>query len=312
MKRIIVMTVVIISIPFFVVNYWKEEENKGSGLSEIELKYLSSQMVRVKRSSGEIETLPLEEYVVGVVAGEMPVSFELEALKAQSVASRTYVLKKIFDGNGENDYDVVDTVSNQVYLDEDELKDKWGDMYTEYINKVRQAVNETSMEYLEYDGEIITAMYFSTSNGYTEDSGVVFQSSLPYLQSVESEWDEKVAKAFYTSTDMSLQEFYERLGLEYDVDLEVEVLERSDSNRVVRLKINGVEFTGRDVYNKLGLRSCDFEFVQVGNNVEINTKGYGHGVGLSQYGAHGMAKEGYSYKEILEHYYVGTELVKLA
>ncbi|MBQ8682077.1 MAG: stage II sporulation protein D [Bacilli bacterium] len=306
MKRLIIMTVVIISIPFLVVTYWKDEKEE---FKEVELKYLSNQLVRVKRSSGEIENIPMEEYVVGVVAGEMPVSFELEALKAQSVASRTYVLKRITTSE-DRDYDVVDTVSNQVYLDEDDMKEKWGNKYEEYVSKVRQAVNETSMEYLEYEGEIIDAMFFSTSNGYTEDSGVVFQTSLPYLKSVESSWDEEVAKAFYTSKDMSLQEFYERLGLEYNKELKVEVLERSDSNRIVKLKINGVEFKGRDVYDKLGLRSCDFEFVLVGSNVEIKTKGYGHGVGMSQYGAHGMAKEGYSYKEILGHYYVGTTLVK--
>lgn len=306
MKRIIIITVVIISIPFLVVEFWKEEEQD---LKEISLNYLSGMMVRVKRSGGEIEKVPLEEYVVGVVAGEMPASFEMEALKSQSVASRTYVLKKMVNSK-DSEYDVVDTVSNQVYLDEDDLKEKWGDNYIKYINKVRQAVNETSMEYLEYDGEIIDAMYFSTSNGYTEDSGVIFQNSLPYLQSVESEWDEKVANAFYSSTDISLQEFYEKLNLEYNKKLNVEILERSTSNRIVKLKINGVEFTGKDIYNKLGLRSYDFELILIGNNVEINTKGYGHGVGMSQYGAHGMAKEGYSYKEILEHYYVGAKVFK--
>lgn len=307
MKRLIIMTAVIVSIPFLVVSFWKETKEE---FVEVELKYLSNQLVRIKRSSGDVESIPLEEYVVGVVASEMPASFEIEALKAQSVASRTYVLKKIKDSK-EQEYDVVDTVSNQVYLDDGQLREKWGDNYSKYISRVREAVNGTSMEYLEYDGEVIDAMFFSTSNGYTEDSGVVFQTSLPYLKSVESVWDEEVAKAFYTSTDMSLQEFYERLGLEYSGELEVEVLERSTSNRIVSLKINGIEFKGRDVYNKLGLRSCDFEFVLVGNNVEIKTKGYGHGVGMSQYGAHGMAKEGYSYKEILKHYYVGTELKKL-
>lgn len=307
MKRLFIMTAVIVSIPFFVVTFWKEETLE---FKEVELKYLSNLLVRIKRSNGNIENIPLEEYVVGVVSGEMPVSFELEALKAQSVASRSYVLKRI-ENNNNNEYDVVDTVSNQVYLDDNQLKEKWGDNYSKYISKVRQAVNETSMEYLEYDGEIIDAMFFSTSNGYTEDSGVVFQDSLPYLKSVESSWDEEVAKAFYTSTSISLQEFYERLGLEYDKELKVEVLKRSDSNRVEKLKINEQEFTGRDVYNKLGLRSCDFEFVLVGSNIEINTKGYGHGVGMSQYGAHGMAKNGYDYKEILAHYYVGTELNKI-
>ena len=305
--KIMVMTVVIIGIPFFVVEFWKEEDRS---FKEISLEYLSSNLVRVKRSSGEIESVFLEDYVVGVVSAEMPASFEVEALKAQSVASRTYVLKKMLN-NKDNDYDVVDTVSNQVYLSDEELKNKWGSNYDKYISKVRDAVNSTSMEYLEYDGEVIDAFYFSTSNGYTEDSGVIFQKSLPYLKSVESSWDEEVAQAFYSSTSISLQEFYDRLGLEYNKDLKVEVIERSNSNRIVSLKINGVEFKAKDIYSKLKLRSYDFEFIQVGSNVEINTKGYGHGVGMSQYGALGMAKEGYNYKEILSHYYGGSKLVKI-
>ena len=307
MKKFLVIIAVLIGIPFFVVRYL---EGPSLELEEIKLNYLSNILVRVKRSSGEVQQIPLEEYVVGVVAGEMPVSFELEALKAQSVASRSYVLKRM-ENNIAKEYDVVDTVSNQVYLDEEQLKDKWKDRYVEYINKVREAVNATSMEYLEYEGKVIDAMFFSTSNGYTEDSEVVFSSDVPYLRSVESVWDEEVAKAFNYSTSMSLQEFYERLGLEYNKELKVEILERSSSNRVVRLTINDKEFTGREVYQKLGIRSCDFEFVLVGSNVEIQTKGYGHGVGMSQYGAHGMAKAGYSYQEILSHYYTGTSLQKL-
>ena len=307
MRKIIIITVVIVGIPFLVVSNWKEESNE---LKEISLEYLSSKLVRIKRSNGEIESVPLEEYVVGVVSGEMPASFEMEALKAQSVASRTYVLKKMMS-NIDNTYDVVDTVSNQVYLDEEGLKVKWGDNYDKYINKIREAVNSTKGEYLEYDGDIIDAFYFSTSNGYTEDSGVIFQKSLPYLKSVKSEWDKEVASAFYSSTSISLQEFYEKLDLEYNKELKVEILEKSDSNRIIKLKINGKEFKSKDIYSKLKLRSYDFEIIQVGSNVIINTKGYGHGVGLSQYGALGMAREGYNYKEILEHYYVGTDLVKL-
>lgn len=304
MKRLIIVTAVIISIPFFVVEYFKVPEKK---LKEIELKYLSNIMVRVKRSSGDIESVPLEEYVVGVVAGEMPVSFELEALKAQSVASRTYVMRRL---GGNDDYDVVDTVSNQVYLDDNELKEKWKDNYVSYINKVRQAVNETSMECLEYDGELIDAMFFSTSNGYTEDSGEFFSTSLPYLKSVDSSYDKEVSSVFQDSKNISLQEFYERLGLSYQSSLKITDVSRTNSHRVKSLKINGKEFSGKDVYYKLGLRSSDFEIELVGSNVVIQTKGYGHGVGMSQYGALGMAKKGYSYREILMHYYTGTTLVK--
>ena len=304
MKRLIIVTAVIVSIPFFVVHFLSVPEKS---YKEIELKYLSNILVRVKRSSGNIESIPLEEYVVGVVAGEMPVSFELEALKAQSVASRSYVMRRL--GNN-GDYDVTDTVSNQVYLDDNELKEKWKDKYSQYISKVRQAVNETSMECLEYNGEIIDAMFFSTSNGYTEDSGTFFSKSLPYLKSVESNWDKEVSSVFQGSKDISLQEFYEKLGLPYSKVLKIEDVNRSSSNRVTSLKINGTLFSGRDVYYKLGLRSSDFSLEQVGSNVVVSTKGYGHGVGMSQYGALGMAKKGYSYQEILAHYYVGTTLVK--
>ena len=305
MKRLFLYAVLVVGIPFFVVFFWGNRIK----LKEIKLEYISNIMVRVKRvSSGEVISVPLEEYVLGVVAGEMPVSFELEALKAQCVASRSYVLRRL---NSDGDYDVVDSVSNQVYLDYDELKRRWGDKYIEYINKMKMAVNETSMEYLEYDGEVIDAMFFSTSNGYTEDSDVVFSSSLPYLKSVESSYDEEVAPAFRKIESMSLQEFYDRLGLNYSNYLDVIILERSSSNRVVKLKINGVIFSGRDVYNKLGIRSCDFVFNMVGDNVSIETKGYGHGVGMSQYGALGMAKRGYNYRDILSHYYSGTVLKKI-
>lgn len=304
MKRLIIVTAVIVGIPFFVVHFLNVPEKN---YKEIELKYLSNIFVRVKRSNGNIESIPLEEYVVGVVAGEMPVSFELEALKAQSVASRSYVMRRL-GGNG--NYDVTDTVSNQVYLDDNELKEKWKDKYSQYISKVRQAVNETSMECLEYNGEIIDAMFFSTSNGYTEDSGNFFSKSLPYLKSVESSWDQEVSSVFQDSKNISLQEFYEKLGLSYSKKLNIENVSRSSSNRVTSLTINGTVFSGKVVYYKLGLRSSDFSFEQLGSNVIVSTKGYGHGVGMSQYGALGMAKKGYSYREILSHYYVGTTLVK--
>ena len=310
MKKIILITVVIVSIPFFVVIFFnKDIENLEE--KEIKLDYVSNILIRVKRvSEDRLDSIKLEEYVVGVVAGEMPASFDIEALKAQAVASRSYALKKIND-NKNNSYDVVDTTSNQVYLDDDELKSKWQDNYVSYINKIRQAVNETSMEYLEYNGEVANTMFFSTSNGYTEDSQVVFSEDIPYLRSVDSSWDESVSSTFKYEVTFSLSEFYEKLGIDYNKKLSVVVLERSSSNRIIKLKINGVELTGREVYNKLKIRSTDFTIKQDGDNVVIDTKGYGHGVGMSQYGALGMAKDGYSYKEILDHYYTGTKLKKI-
>lgn len=306
MKKIILFTIILIFIPFFIVNILGINE-----IEEIELKYINNINVRVKRlATNEIQIFPLEEYIVGVLAGEMPVYFELEALKAQAVASRSYVLKRL-EYNKDSEYDVVDSVLNQVYLDDNYLKEAWGKDYVVNINKLRTAVNETIDEYLEYDGEIIDALFFSTSNGYTEDASIVFNLELPYLKSVESKWDAQTSSVFNSKKTISLQEFYEKLGLEYKSELSFNVLERSDTNRIIKLEINGNMLNATDVYNKLGLRSTDFNLTQVGTNVVIDTKGYGHGVGMSQYGALGMAKEGYNYMQILEYYYSGAEIKKI-
>ena len=311
MKKMLLITVVLIIIPFFVVKISNKDLKKYTE-SEIKLDFVSNRIVRVKRvNKNRIDNVRLEEYVVGAVGGEMPVSFSLEALKAQAVASRSYVLKKQ-ENNKDGTYDVVDTTSNQVYLDDDDLKEKWKDSYVSYINKVREAVNETSMEYLEYNGEIANTMFFSTSNGYTEDSQVVFSEDIPYLKSVDSKWDESISSSFNYEVEMSLDDFYKKLDLNYDKNLSIVLLDRSGSGRIISLKINGKLFTGREVYNKLKIRSTDFAIIQEGEKVKIKTKGFGHGVGMSQYGAFGMAKNGYKYNEILAHYYKGTNLKKLA
>lgn len=306
MKKIIIFTILLIFIPFFIVEIIDKNE-----VEEIKLKYINNVNIRVKRlNTDEIQTIPLEEYIVGVLAGEMPIYFELEALKAQAVASRSYALKRI-EYNKDNDYDVVDSVLNQVYLDDDYLKKAWTYNYTKNINKLRTAVNQTIDEYLEYDGDIIDALFFSTSNGYTEDVNLVFNLDLPYLKSVKSNWDKDTSSVFNASNSISLQEFYEKLGLEYNSNLNVKIIQRSNTNRVLKININGVELTGKFMYKKLGLRSTDFSLVQNGSNVEIKTKGYGHGVGMSQYGAQGMALEGHSYEEILKYYYTDTNINKI-
>ena len=306
MKKILFITIVIIFIPFMIVCFYKIDEKK-----EIKLNYVSNTIIRVKRISTEnIEFLPLEEYIVGVLAGEMPIYFEKEAFKAQAVAARSYALKRI-EYNKDNDYDVVDSIINQVYLDNNYLKSAWGSDYTENINKLREVVNETSLEYLAYDGEVIDALFFSTSNGYTETASMVFDIDLPYLQSVKSSWDEKTSSAFRSVTTIPIEDFYNKLNLEYSDSLDVKILKRSSTNRIISLSINGIEFTGKTLYDKLGLKSTDFSLKKDGNNIVVSTVGYGHGVGMSQYGAEGMAEEGYDYKDILKYYYTGTTIKKI-
>lgn len=306
MKKILLLTFIIILIPFTIVNFFKVDQKE-----EIKLNYGSNTIIRVKRmASGKIVGVPFEQYIVGVLAGEMPIYFNLEALKAQAVAARSYALKRM-EYNKDNDFDVVDSILNQVYLDDGYLKDAWGDDYVGNINKLREAVNATSMEYLDYNGDVIDALFFSTSNGYTETSSLVFNIDLPYLQSVSSSWDEKTSSAFKSTTSMSLRDFYSKLNIDYSDYFDVKILEKSSTNRIIKLSINGKEFLGRDLYNILGLKSTDFSLKKDGDKVIINTIGYGHGVGMSQYGAEGMAEEGYSYIDILKHYYVGTNIKKI-
>ncbi len=304
MKKLLFFCILIFLTPYIIVSIFIED-------NEIKFKYESNFNVRVKHEdTGEIEYVPFEGYITGVLAGEMPVSFELEALKAQAVAARSYVLKKI-ENNKTREYDVVDTIMNQVYLNDEELKKAWGDNYEKYINKIKTAVIETKGEYLEYDGKVVEAFFFSTSTGETENSGEIFTTQLPYLVSVDSSWDSEVSPLYSTYKTISLSEFYNLLNLPYNDELHIEKVETTSTGRIKKIKINGNLFTAYDVIKLLNLRSTYFSITQTGNNVVINIKGYGHGVGMSQYGAQAMAKNGYKYDEIVKHYYTGVEIKKI-
>lgn len=303
-QKYLIAIVLIIIIPYLIVTILIKDE-------EIKFKFVSNMMVRVKQDTKEkIVSVPFEEYITGVLAGEMPTNFEMEALKAQAVAARSYVMKKM-EQNANKEYDVVDTVSNQVYLDETTLKEKWKDKYVEKINKIKKAIIDTKGEYMTYDNQVIEAFFFSTSSGKTENVEEVFSSKLPYLRSVDSSWDEEVSPVFHVKKDLSLADFYTKLNLPYKDTIKTEVIKTTSTGRVKEIKINDQIFTGSDAYSKLGLRSTFFEIKQIDSNVQIDTKGYGHGVGMSQYGALAMAKKGYQYEDILKHYYQGIEISKI-
>lgn len=305
MKKLIFTTILIILIPYIFISIFIREPE------EIKFKYMSNMTIRIKRSAtGNIDVVPIEEYIVGVVSGEVPISFEMDALKAQAVAARSYVLKQL-EYNRNNDYDVVDTVMNQVYLDSDQLKNRWGDDYVANLNKAKMAVLETKGEYLDCNGSVVEALFFSTSAGYTENSGEIFPTQQPYLKSVASTWDADVSPVFNDYFYFTLGDFYSKLGLGYDDNLRVEVINTTSTGRVKQIKINDKLFSGDDVQYLLGLRSTFFTIIQDDSNITINTKGFGHGVGMSQYGAQGMALNGYKYDEILKYYYQGVEIKKI-
>lgn len=245
--------------------------------------------------------LDLEDYVVGVVAGEMPALFQDEALKAQAVAARSYVLSKEKDGN----YVVSASTSDQVFLTSYEMKEKWQNDYDEYYNKILNAVKKTTGEVLTKDNKILKAFYFSMSNGYTENSKDVFGEDL--TQSVESPFEISLSN-FEIVKEFSKSELLEKLGVD---NLNIENQQISETKHTSSIIIGGKEFSGIEVRKLLNLRSTDFEIKQVGENFNIITRGYGHGVGMSQYGANELAKCGKSYKEILAYYYKNTKLVNL-
>lgn len=300
------LTLIIIIIPILIVGL----DGTDSIIKKTKYGSYSNRIIRVKRSnSGNIEYVPLEEYVIGVVAGEMPVSFNIDALKSQAVASRTYVLKRL--ENYKKDYDVEDGTVNQVYIDNKQMKNKWKDSYEKNISKVKQAVRETEGEVILYKNQIIDALFFSTSNGYTENSIDVFSSNKPYLVSVSSLWDKEESPVFSSTFEVSFSSFLFNLGLDNNNDINISNIEKTNTGRVKSLVINGKKFTSSKIREAFGLKSTSFNIEKKENKIVFNVNGYGHGVGMSQYGANGMAKEGYSYKKILEHYYKNCEIKKI-
>jgi stage II sporulation protein D len=282
-------------------NNVEENSTNKSNLAETKKENIKKNeiTVTVYRNNGKIINLELEEYVLGVVGAEMPASFNIEALKAQAILARTYALKSIKNGKK-----LTDTVSTQAYKDNSELQKLWKNDYTKYYEKIKKAVNETKGKIILYNNEYIDAVYHSTSNGKTENSKNVWKNSLPYLVSVNSSWDKNV-KSYKKETIFEINEFCNILKLDVEEPITYEII-HNETGRVRQITINNKTFSGTEFRNLLKLRSADFEIEINDEKVKVTTYGYGHGVGMSQYGANEMAKQGYSYIQILKHYYTGV------
>ena len=302
MKKIILITLIILAIPIIIIKILTPKETNQN------YQKTNNTIVRVKRENkGTIDKIPLEKYLIGVLAGEMPVSYDMEALKAQAVAARTYTINKI-EQNKNDEYDVVDTTNDQVYKDEQQLKEIWKENYNKNIQKLRQAIRETNGEYLTYEGKAIHAFFFSTSSGKTENCKDVFGENLPYLVSVSSIWDEN-SPSYQGELTLTKEEFCNKLEIQCD-DIKINI-ERNETNSIKNITINNKTIKGTEFRFKLGLKSTNLEIEQTNNNIIIKSKGYGHGVGMSQYGAKEMANNGYKYDEILKYYYQGVEFKKI-
>ena len=297
MREIIVKLgiVILVGAIFLSMNYYQAKEETIQGKKEIK-----EEPVKVAVTiDNNVNYVDLDDYLLGVVAGEMPANFETEALKAQVVASRTFVYNR--------NLSVDNTTNSQVYLSEDKMKENWGNKYDEYYQKISTAIKETKNEVMKYQGDYISALFFSSSNGYTENVEDYFESSpLPYLRSVDSHWDLTIDPKNTRQVSFTKQELKEKFNCQ---DINFNIIAYKKSGRVATLSVGGKNYSGRQVREKLGLSSSCFTVEYVSNKYVFTTKGSGHGVGMSQYGAQGMALEGSNYKEILNHYYTNIEIV---
>ena len=276
----------------------------------------SQTQIRVALTDGSVLTLGLDQYLWRVVAAEMPASFELEALKAQAAAARTYTLSKLGRTVEKHpDADVcTDITCCQAYIDPDQAAANWGDNAAAYTAKITSAVSETDGMAVLYDGQPIQAVFFSSAAGRTVDAVEVWGNSVPYLTGVDSPEGDEVPN-YHSTVTFTLEEFKSKLLAQYpDADLSgdpagwFQNTVPNSAGGVEQVDVGGVTVSGGALRTLLGLRSTSFTVTAGSQGVTFSVTGYGHGVGMSQYGANALAKQGKTYDEILKWYYTGVEV----
>jgi len=264
--------------------------------------------------SGQVDELAFEDYIIGVVAAEMPALFEIDALKAQAIAARTYAVRHLDPSRVHMDLTDMGEMG-QVFMTVDDMKARWGNDFNIHYNRIRGAVESTYGQLIWYDYEPIVAVFHATSSGFTEYSADVWVTQRPYLVSVYSGFDEG-ATGFFGEATFTRQEFITRFRSRFPE------IEFSDANIINQITINGhtsggavstvtvgsITIAGTELRSALSLRSSNFSVTESGDGVTFSTRGHGHGAGMSQTGANFLAQQGYTYIEILKHYYQGVTI----
>lgn len=312
---VLILSFVLVGLPALLVRGcdWK---NPPSGGEE-------EPLVKLQVAPGNVVTLPLEQYLVGVVAAEMPASFHDEALKAQAVAARTYTLRRLQGEMPGGDHPgaplCADPVHCQAWISTADMRERWGIFhFHSYYGKVAAAVRETEGQVLVYEGELIDPVYHSSCGGRgTEDARDVWGQDVPYLRRAACNFDPPQRQEPVISR-FTLADFMSRLGLSGEgvpaaagTGSFVQVKERTAGGRVKTVRIGTRNYRGVELRRTLGLRSTDFSVEATGKEVVFLTRGYGHAVGMCQYGAEGLARQGVRYDKILAHYYRGACLENL-
>lgn len=269
------------------------------------------------KDTNEVEQVNLDEYIACVVSAEMPVTYELEALKAQAIVARTYTIYKITTSKKHENADICDkSTCCQAWISKEDRLKKWDeDKRTENWNKIVQAVNETAGKIITYENKPINAFFHSNSGGKTEVPFYVWGGTgYPYLQVVETSGEEAYSQ-YSSEAKFTKEEFIEKIKKEHE-DFEInfdeenciEIIKRDDSDRVVTIKVGNINLSGVETRTLLGLRSANFTVEINQDEILFKVIGYGHGVGMSQTGADALAKQGKNYEEIIKHFYINVEM----
>ena len=276
-----------------------------------------SKIKLLHKDTNKVEEINLDEYIACVVSAEMPVAYDIEALKAQAVVARTYTIYKITTSKKHKNADICDdSTCCQAWISKEDRLNKWKQTdRTKNWNKIQQAVNDTVGKIITYDDKPINAFFHANSGGKTETPFYVWGGNgYPYLQVVETSGEENYSQ-YKSEAEFSKKEFENKIKekhKDFEIDYTkkdcIKIEERDKSNRVVTVKIGNLKLSGVETRTLLGLRSANFEIEIKDDNIKFTVIGYGHGVGMSQTGADALAKQGKNYKEIIKHFYTGVEI----
>ncbi len=338
MRKVLLYLLIIISLCFILpiiftkrfnvietmATYMENEiqENKIEEVKIADYDYSKYKTVKLLHTNtNEVEEIKLDEYLVNVVSAEMPVDFDIEALKAQAIVARTYTIYKIINNNSKHKgADICDSSSCcQAWISKEDRFKRWDEnLAQENWNKISSAVNDTIGKIITYEGAPINAFFHSNSGGMTEVPFNVWGGSgYPYLQVVETSGEDAYSQ-YSSEVTLTKQELLDKLkenysDIEIDFNLEncIEILELTESGRVKTVKFGNKNLSGVEARTILGLRSTNFDITIDGDNIKFSVIGYGHGVGMSQTGADALAKQGLNYEDIIKHFYIGIEITNM-
>lgn len=314
----VIVAIILLFTPLAAVTYDTDNEESETDIVETAdntAEKSDSDTISVFLSEEEkTEEIDMRDYIIGSVAQEMPASYEIEALKAQALAAVTYAeYSKKNNSDSTSSADISDdSNTHQGYLTQEQMQEKWGDAYEIYYNKIAAAVDAVIDKVITYDSEPIMAAYHAISTGQTESAENIWGEEIPYLASVESEGDKystRYSSEVTLTSDEIIQAAKEKGLTITDTDDElIKINSTTQSGTVTSVSIGSYEFTGTDIRDMFSLRSPSFDVTYENGSYTFSVKGYGHSVGMSQYGADWYAKQGYTYEQIIKHYYTGVEI----